>query len=144
MAKRIAHFCLPHPLEKQDGTGNPAIWQWHPSLGEIVGVVSSHWDLLLGRMLQSCHRAQLYQQKLWELHCEAFLVSLGQEAELFSPDVCGIFKGPSVDHSILLCKEIWYGQSLWKRKIFVLKWNKEESLFQVGKIDMGGDVLRDK
>lgn len=34
MAKRIAHFYLPHPLEKQDGTVNPAIQQWHLSLDE--------------------------------------------------------------------------------------------------------------
>lgn len=52
-----------------------------------------------------------------KVSCEGLLVSLGQEADLVSLDVCGVFKGPSVDHSILLCKEIRCGRSLWRRKV---------------------------
>lgn len=120
MAKRIPFTCLPRLLEELDGIVNPASWHWHPSLGEILGVVSSHQDLLHGRELQICHRAQ---HKVWELLCTAFLVSLGLEVELCSPNVYKIFKGTSVGHRIWVCKAVWYGQ-FWNRK--VLCWNGTE------------------
>ncbi|XP_058687052.1 collagen alpha-6(VI) chain [Poecile atricapillus] len=60
-------------------------------------------------------------------------MTLGQEADLFSLDVCGVFlQGSFVDHSILLHKDVI--NRIWpvplEEEGFVLKRDKEESLFQ--------------